>query len=442
MDTGLPSMPTSPIADLVAMSIVSAFTALPAKSKPRLRNNGSYEWVTLAGIALEHDDGKITCVSLGTGVKCLPSSKVPLAKGLVLHDCHAEILALRAFNAFLIEECRLLLTASPEVPEAYVSPYVRLREVSELCCEIPHPFAIREGVKIHMFTSEAPCGDCSMELTILSQPDPTPWAPPPPSPESTLPSTSIPSPLPLLRGRGYFSHLGTLRTKPGRPDSPPSLSKSCSDKLSLKTFLSTLSTPTSYLIAPLAPAYISTLILPHTEYSYTGCARAFGVSGRLTALSEDMGTETVTGLYTFRPFISLTTTPALPSLLPPAFPFSRRYATATSATPTPSNISTVAILPHNLHETLISGVLQGRKAFPPTPLGASRISKLRLWEAARIVAGLVLARQMGGQTVAGELMRWVVRRRRYEELKVPADGNSGDGDAGVGERVRRERWRA
>ena len=26
-----------------------------------------------------------------TGMKVLPSSKIPLARGLVLHDCHAEV---------------------------------------------------------------------------------------------------------------------------------------------------------------------------------------------------------------------------------------------------------------------------------------------------------------------------------------------------------------
>ena len=44
--------PPSP--DLIASTILSAFHSLPARSKPRIRPDGSREWATLAGIALEH----------------------------------------------------------------------------------------------------------------------------------------------------------------------------------------------------------------------------------------------------------------------------------------------------------------------------------------------------------------------------------------------------
>ena len=41
-------------------------------------------------------------------MKCLPAAKLPQAQGQVLHDWHAEVLAIRAFNRFVLEECRLL----------------------------------------------------------------------------------------------------------------------------------------------------------------------------------------------------------------------------------------------------------------------------------------------------------------------------------------------
>jgi len=47
-------------------------------------------------------DNSLHCLSLATGVKCLPSNKVIQAQGLALHDSHAEILAIRGFNRFLI----------------------------------------------------------------------------------------------------------------------------------------------------------------------------------------------------------------------------------------------------------------------------------------------------------------------------------------------------
>lgn len=76
--------------DTVARAVISAYDALPAKSKPKPRPNAT-EWVPLSGIVIETADSELVCVALGTGMKCLPQSKIALAKGLVLHDCHAEV---------------------------------------------------------------------------------------------------------------------------------------------------------------------------------------------------------------------------------------------------------------------------------------------------------------------------------------------------------------
>ena len=40
-----------------------------------------------------------------TGMKCLPVEAVQSANGTILHDSHAETVAIRAFNRFLIDEC-------------------------------------------------------------------------------------------------------------------------------------------------------------------------------------------------------------------------------------------------------------------------------------------------------------------------------------------------
>ena len=295
-----------------------------------------------------------------------------------------------------------------------------------------------------------------MELTMSQQDDPTPWASPtlpllPPGPTSTIP------PPQLLRGRGYFSHLGSLRTKPGRPDSPLALSKSCSDKLSSRTFLSLLLTPTTYLITPQAPqTYISTLTIPKTEFNEVGCARAFGcedgdrLSPLLCQRPQNMaGVDS--SVYTFHPFKLQTTSMC--------FPFSRRQgAQVDLPPPTPSNISSIFIPPHGIHETIISGVLQGRKAFRSGIQGASVGSKMRIWKGVVGVAGLVLVRvgsgiserdKIGGNTMRDgndatnneektkanegssqtssyshpelvqELMKWVISRKKYCQLKEP-----------------------
>lgn len=137
-------------------------------------------------------------------MKCLPHSKIAQAKGIVLHDWHAEVLALRAFNHFLIQEC-LELAGTP----ATSSPFLRRRRQSDLqeqgCSQ---PFVLRDDLKLHMYCSEAPCGDASMELIMDAQEDATPWPEPADSaPEGILQQTE-------LLGRGHFSQLGIVRRKP------------------------------------------------------------------------------------------------------------------------------------------------------------------------------------------------------------------------------------
>ncbi|KAG6029845.1 hypothetical protein E4U41_000259 [Claviceps citrina] len=97
-------MPTTPRANQIARVVISQFDKLPAKRKPTVRANGLHEWVPLSGIVAEKD-GNLTCLALATGMKCLPAAKVADANGNVIHDWHAEVLAMRAFNRFLLDEC-------------------------------------------------------------------------------------------------------------------------------------------------------------------------------------------------------------------------------------------------------------------------------------------------------------------------------------------------
>jgi len=137
-------------------------------------------------------------------MKCLPHSKIAQAKGIVLHDWHAEILALRAFNHFLIEEC-LELARSP----ASSSPFLRRRRQSDIQERKPsQPFMLRDDLKLHMYCSEAPCGDASMELTMDAQEDATPWLEPASSATEGIFDGAE------LHGRGFFSQLGIVRRKP------------------------------------------------------------------------------------------------------------------------------------------------------------------------------------------------------------------------------------
>jgi tRNA-specific adenosine deaminase 1 len=90
-------------------------------------------------------------------MKCLPASKLPQANGVALHDWHAEILCIRAFNRFILDECRRLAQDGSAESE-----FLRRRTSEELppAADTPwhrQPYAWREDLTLHMYCSEAPC---------------------------------------------------------------------------------------------------------------------------------------------------------------------------------------------------------------------------------------------------------------------------------------------
>ena len=189
--------------DRVVRAVHEKYHALPKKRKPGTLTNGIQEWVPLSGIVVIDDNESVTCLALATGMKCLPESRLSLLDGgTVLHDSHAETLAIRAFNHFLLQECHQLASCA-----SYTSRILQLRQTCELS-EIQNlpPFYIRQSLRIMMYCSEAPCGDASMELVMEAQDDPTPW-PVPAAPEGSTPA---------LLGRGSFPKLGVVRRKPGK----------------------------------------------------------------------------------------------------------------------------------------------------------------------------------------------------------------------------------
>ncbi|KAI0468847.1 adenosine deaminase/editase [Xylaria cf. heliscus] len=412
-------------------------------------------------------------------MKCLPSSKLPQARGNVLHDWHAEVLAIRAFNCFVLDECRALASGSKSS-----SNFIRRRSSAEMAYSSPgyvvdepnaeeggeegnwhgQPFAWREDVLLHMYCSEAPCGDASMELTMASQADATPWIVPtlPPHETPSSPIATPAEPEPLLPGRAYFSQLGIVRRKPSRGDAPPTLSKSCSDKLSLHQCTSLLSSVTSLLVSP-EHAYITTLILPAAQYSASGCHRAFSdgranegdaavrrQKARMAPLATDPRIESRDGGYAFRPFGVETTglefvfsrryTAATTTILPPSHsptqspPISSPFPSPTSPNPIPTSAPKIKITPSNLStahtasrrtETTLNGVLQGRKASAADTRGASFASRRQTWHLAVEVASLLTSTQPPGWVNAPEILEAL--GRGDEETEIGAETQTGAG---------------
>ena len=140
-----------------------------------------------------------------TGMKCLPANQTAvLESGTVLHDWHAEILAIRAFNHFLLLEAHSLAS----IP-TYTSCILRRNDAHApgSPSSTSQPYAIHSDLQITMYCSSAPCGDASMELIMEAQDDATPWPILPPNDENGKQQQ-------ILLGRGSFSQLGIVRRKP------------------------------------------------------------------------------------------------------------------------------------------------------------------------------------------------------------------------------------
>ena len=195
---------------------------------------------------------------------------------------------------------------------------------------------------------------------MAAQDDASPWPTPAGSGDG--------GPLP---GRGYFSRLGIVRRKPARGDAPPTLSKSCSDKLALAQCTSLLSSLTCLLVEP-SGAYVDTLVLAESQHSGAACRRAFSAAGRM----QHVAAASWPGGYAFRPFAVETTAVE--------FAFSRAAVQARVERTAPSNLAAAWSL-SGFEETILGGVVQGRRPFDPR--GASRMSRRRMWTVARELAG-------------------------------------------------------
>ena len=384
------------LAEKVAHIALAKFDSLPGKCKPRSLPDGRKEWTPMSAVVLAQigGDQNLTCVSLATGTKCLPASALPRCKGLVLHDCHAEVLALRGFNYWLLAEVQQTLR-NP----SYRSPYLDINTVGEASDRPEPPFMIRDDISIHFFTTEAPCGDASMELLMESfiSNDAAPWP--------VDDSTSV-----TLQGRGHFSLLGYVRRKPARADAEASLSKSCTDKLAVKQFSSILSFPTDLFIRKTPSAYIQALVVCADQYHTIGYGRAFGRSGRLSSLSN-LG-------HFFQ-------VEALPVDFP-RFAFAKQQQSSSTlpvSKPKVSNISTLwisrtASKEMDIVEVLINGVKQGYKQWDEKVSKASVVSRKQLQHLATSIGGLL------GQEHSGRYFEAVTKRRTVYWLKCVHDALS------------------
>ncbi|KAL1410838.1 hypothetical protein Q8F55_001781 [Vanrija albida] len=367
------------IAERVVATAHAAYAALPKHGKPIVRDNGVAEWTILAAILVLKDDGDPHLVSLGTGVKVLPAARLP-PLGDTVHDCHAEVLARRGFLRWLVAE----------------AGRVQRGEGSEWVEWVGEKFVLAPGVQVALYVSALPCGDASTLHTAAHQPADAAEAFKAEAERRAGEQDAAPAPTEAVRGRNGYENYGAIRTKPGRTDSPPSISFSCSDKIATWTVLGL---PGGLLGQLFAPVYLDLIVIGGVkmpeghnaaEWQATVVAeaeralfrRVEGVEGEPRARSPLTAGLVPPPYRVTRPRIHLT---------PHRFELSREAALARGAVdPSTSTVSLSHVPCLGKPEVIINGCAQGSgwKAPGTTLLKDKQRSRVCKIEVLRAVVGL------------------------------------------------------
>ncbi|XP_008205328.1 tRNA-specific adenosine deaminase 1 isoform X1 [Nasonia vitripennis] len=214
--------------DEIAKLCLDKYASLKKTGKP-----SNCEWTVLSGIVLQNSSKELCVLSLCTGTKCLSGVELRSTKcnerGNKLSDSHAEILARRAFLRYLYHQIELAISNQKSDIFYLEDNGIKLRDVS-----------------FHFFSSQTPCGDCSIIPKLTGETEDLVCPPKKARTEDESLASQFGQAIvdiyrtgakcvdsderqdPHEKGINYHT-VGPLRTKPGRGDR--TLSLSCSDKL-------------------------------------------------------------------------------------------------------------------------------------------------------------------------------------------------------------------
>jgi hypothetical protein len=130
-----------------------------------------HQYTVLASFVLwNHLTDALKIISLATGLKCLPTARMPLG-GDALHDSHAEILARRGAIRWLLEEIGRCAGRGSDWIQGQLS------SDSKSQLTTPPRFALGDGVRILMYISTVPCEFANSKFPRILRTHPTsPWS--------------------------------------------------------------------------------------------------------------------------------------------------------------------------------------------------------------------------------------------------------------------------